>query len=370
MGTITKIALNTAPVSGGYLVTTQSGDLFNVVIATAGAATVYKYNKVDDSWASVGTSAFAGSAMRGKEVMVIGNKIYIYYNSNVTYFKHFDTTNNTFADLSPLNLGSMYRPLGLAINDKVYLGLGFASTASTSSVAEWWEYTPSLNTWVSKASAVGLANPTSANNSRCAHFTIGSMGYVVRTGTGALLNVYNQDTNVWSTKAAPPVTVNAAVDVWMIATAVGTTAYAALSSGNGSTGICSIYTYDSVVNTWNSSAYYPLSTTGASVVSGISVLNSELYICNIADTSSAKITYRLTAPTALTVATVDVNTARLTWTDNSTDEDSFIIERKRSDASVYTILATVGAGVLTYDDTTVDLAAYSYWYRVRAAKTS
>ncbi len=60
-------------------------------------------------------------------------------------------------------------------------------------------------------------------------------------------------------------------------------------------------------------------------------------------------------------------TVTLTWTDNSTDETGFSVERRlRSDPlTAYKEIATTGANVAAVDDTTVANNT-QYCYRVRA----
>jgi hypothetical protein len=62
----------------------------------------------------------------------------------------------------------------------------------------------------------------------------------------------------------------------------------------------------------------------------------------------------------------------LTWQDNSANEQSFDIERKAvpcATAGTFTVLATVGANVVTYTDLAVTEGA-TYCYRVDAANTA
>ncbi len=59
----------------------------------------------------------------------------------------------------------------------------------------------------------------------------------------------------------------------------------------------------------------------------------------------------------------------LTWTDASTNEDGFTIERATGAAGAYGLLATVAAGTAEYVDATVT-AGTPYCYRVRAYNTS
>jgi hypothetical protein len=69
------------------------------------------------------------------------------------------------------------------------------------------------------------------------------------------------------------------------------------------------------------------------------------------------------APSGLT-AIGGANVVTIAWTDNSTNEDGFYIER-RVGAGSFAQVATLGAGVISYTDTGL-LAATAYTYRVRA----
>src|SRR5262249_38952813 len=73
----------------------------------------------------------------------------------------------------------------------------------------------------------------------------------------------------------------------------------------------------------------------------------------------------LNSPTSLNATTVSSSQISLTWTDNSSSESGFKIERSPVDNSHYTEVATVGANIASYSDT--DLSQNTkYYYRVRA----
>src|SRR5262245_47595127 len=55
----------------------------------------------------------------------------------------------------------------------------------------------------------------------------------------------------------------------------------------------------------------------------------------------------------------------LTWTDNSTNEDGFEIERKTGTSGSYAQIATVGVNVTSYTDASL-AAGTTYCYQVRA----
>jgi hypothetical protein len=70
------------------------------------------------------------------------------------------------------------------------------------------------------------------------------------------------------------------------------------------------------------------------------------------------------APSDLSAEALPGGRARLAWTDNSDDETSFRIERRRGTAR-FTEIASVGAGVTTFEDSGLE-AGVAYDYRVRA----
>jgi titin len=70
------------------------------------------------------------------------------------------------------------------------------------------------------------------------------------------------------------------------------------------------------------------------------------------------------APANLTAAAVSSSQINLAWSDLSSNEDGFKIERS-TDASIYVQVATVGINVTSYADTGRN-AGTTYYYRVRA----
>lgn len=72
------------------------------------------------------------------------------------------------------------------------------------------------------------------------------------------------------------------------------------------------------------------------------------------------------APTSLSASNVSCSCNRLSWTDNSSTEDGFKIERcAGSGCTSFAQIAMVGAGVITYDNSGLS-AGTSYSYRVRS----
>jgi hypothetical protein len=74
-------------------------------------------------------------------------------------------------------------------------------------------------------------------------------------------------------------------------------------------------------------------------------------------------------PSNLIATPVSKTQIDLSWTDNSSHENGFKIERSPNGSSDWTQIATVGANVTTYSDTTV-VCDTPYYYRVRAYNAS
>jgi hypothetical protein len=73
------------------------------------------------------------------------------------------------------------------------------------------------------------------------------------------------------------------------------------------------------------------------------------------------------APTGLIATATGASTISLSWTDNSNNETSFLIERS-SDGINFTQIGTVGVNVTTFTDQNLSYDE-TYYYRVRAANT-
>ncbi|MDX1393017.1 MAG: S8 family serine peptidase [Gemmatimonadota bacterium] len=71
------------------------------------------------------------------------------------------------------------------------------------------------------------------------------------------------------------------------------------------------------------------------------------------------------APTNLSAVTVDHRTIDLSWTDASTNEDGFLVERRQGQTGAFALLADLGPGSAAYSDDTAS-ASTEYCYRVSA----
>jgi hypothetical protein len=86
---------------------------------------------------------------------------------------------------------------------------------------------------------------------------------------------------------------------------------------------------------------------------------------SMSGTASVTVTTIPNPPSNLTATAVSRTQINLTWTDNSTNETGFKIQRSSDGGSSWTRIATVGHGVTSYHDTTVHRRT-TYEYRVAA----
>jgi hypothetical protein len=81
--------------------------------------------------------------------------------------------------------------------------------------------------------------------------------------------------------------------------------------------------------------------------------------------TSVVVTVIPNAPSDLVANATSPTQVELSWTDNSTGEDGFSVERKTGVGGVYAVIATTGGNVATYVDNSV-AANTTYFYRVRS----
>ncbi len=73
-------------------------------------------------------------------------------------------------------------------------------------------------------------------------------------------------------------------------------------------------------------------------------------------------------PTNISCQGTAATTVRLFWKDNASDETNYIVER-RIGGGAFSVLATLGANVGFYDDTTADTSNQNNFYRVKAFRS-
>jgi hypothetical protein len=99
---------------------------------------------------------------------------------------------------------------------------------------------------------------------------------------------------------------------------------------------------------------------------GLQQTGSFVYLLNSAALTAAN---PPAAPSALTATAVSTSQINLAWTDNSSNETGFKIERKTGAGGTYAEIATVGANITSYNNTSLS-SNTQYYYRVRATNAS
>jgi hypothetical protein len=87
-----------------------------------------------------------------------------------------------------------------------------------------------------------------------------------------------------------------------------------------------------------------------------------------AELAGLAVLFNPAAPSGLALEALSSSRIRLTWQDGSSNEDGFVVERS-TDNQQFNPVATVAAGVTTYEDAAL-LGSTRYYYRVRAANAA
>lgn len=109
----------------------------------------WKYDPSNNVWTSV--ASFPGAARRGAVGFEINGYGYVGTGSYNNDFYRYDPMNNSWAPIASIPTGRT-SAVGMSLNGKGYCGTGDIGGNS----GDWWEYTPSTNTWAQRATLAGL----------------------------------------------------------------------------------------------------------------------------------------------------------------------------------------------------------------------
>ncbi len=109
----------------------------------------------------------------------------------------------------------------------------------------------------------------------------------------------------------------------------------------------------------------PFGTTSINAISYISP--STVFLGSLDMFKSTSGGFNIPAPSNLTLTPATTSAINLSWTDNTTDEDKFMIERSDNGTTGWTVIDSVGANVTSYQNTGLPYNE-DFYYRVYAKK--
>lgn len=301
------------------------------------------------------------------------------------------------------------------INDQTGFSIGYSSYKTTNGGANWTSISGigenvcfvdnstgwTLNTsgFIYKTtntgdswSATNLGNATLSN----LYFLNSSTGWVLSEGTNSVLKTTNGG-NSWSTTSigipAPSAYFNISFSDANNGRIFGTNTFLKTTNGgqswsagtspanqflddqyfiNSTTGWVTAR-FTGVYFTSNGGANWLQQSTGVQTQAFCFNPQGTGYICGSASGQGAVIYkttnggFSLAAPSNLTATPASSSQINLSWTDNSGDEDKFIIQRSPNGFNSWSTIDSVNAGVTTYSNTGL-FANSAYYYRVYPKK--
>lgn len=214
----------------------------------------WEYNPTNNTWTQRSNVGSSGRAQAF--AFSIGSKGYIgsgygignFYNYSKDFLS-FDQSNNTWTDISTINVNVLAEAVSFSIGNKGYLGTGYDGLSYK---ADFWQYDPASNSWTQKANLPGGARKGAVG------FAIGNNGYV-GTGNngGSDLNdfwQYNPTSNTWTQRTAFPGLARSGA----VGFVLGGKGYIGTGYRVSGTAYCKdFWAYDTLTQTWTSQADLP-----------------------------------------------------------------------------------------------------------------
>lgn len=194
---------------------------------------------------------FGGVARHRTTGLAMGNKVYIglgHYNgagTNVLFndWWEYDPSTNAWTQKADYLGGICYHATGFAINDIGYVGTGRISPSGSTLVSSFYKYDPSTNVWSVIPSLPGVARRGAVA------FTIGEEGYIgtgeTNTGSTSTFYKYTPATNSWTTINPFPGGARTSSVAFSIEN------YGYVGTGNANFGSTNdFWRYDPITNNW------------------------------------------------------------------------------------------------------------------------
>jgi uncharacterized delta-60 repeat protein len=327
----------------------------------AQTGTFMSYDPSTDSWTA--TDSYDGGVRSEAVAFVVNDKAYVGTGEWLDPEKdvwEYDPSSNTWAAKTDFGGTARTGAVGFAVGSKGFIGLGKDESAYRNDL---WRFDPVANTWTEVASFPGAARRNAVV------FVIGDYAFVGtgRGASGLLKDFYKYDavTNAWTTIATFPGV--AREDA--VAFSIDGKGY--ITTGDAGSDKKDMWRYDATNDAWQQVIDFAGSARAVAV--GFAV-NGKGYVSTGFDQNNLKDLWEFTpsivpappvAPTNFAGVALSQSKIKLSWTDNTSDETGFFIERSAVNNSSYLPFTTVGANTTTFEDTGLSPAT-NYYYKIRA----
>jgi hypothetical protein len=199
------------------------------------------------------------------------------------------------------------------------------------------------------------SSTTALSSGVAANGTLGTGDCTTTAGNNSTGAYYDNFTFSGTSGQAVTITMNStAFDTYLRLMNPSGTVVASDDDGNGGT---------------NSRIAYTLAATGTFTVVATSYSPSSTGAYTVTGSGFSSGGTVPAAPSGLTATATSSSQINLTWTDNSTNETGFKIERKTGAAGTWSQITTTAAGATSYSNTGLS-ASTTYYYRVRATNAT
>lgn len=165
-------------------------------LGLGGMPDFWEYDPLSNNWTQ--KADFGGTARTNAVGFSIGDKGYIGTGGSATPlndFWEYDPKTDKWNQKADFGGLGRFGAVGFSIGDKGYIGKGegyFINNTSTTYASDFWEYNPSLNSWVQKATIPGGGTSYSTG------FSLMGKGYIGMGGFTSDFYEYDTSANAWS----------------------------------------------------------------------------------------------------------------------------------------------------------------------------
>lgn len=227
--------------------------------ASSARSDFWAFNTTLETWSQAGNIPnFGGGNKKNNIAFVVGGKGYVGMGDNSTNVYEYDPSLNTWVSKASITGLSANLGIAFAIGNTAYFRSGDEN--SMENATSFWAYDVANNTWSQAPDLTEAVNGGSISvgivRRSPAAFAVNGKGYIAlgldRSNTNHL-NVYqfNPDGNVWTKKSNFPGTIRFAC----VSISTGTKAYVGLGAHSAN----DFWEYDSSVDAWTQITNYPIS---------------------------------------------------------------------------------------------------------------